>query len=140
MTLNLFSEPQIEQELLALALGLLGDSADLSPVEQALVANIAPAGELVMVARYRADILKGGDPLGTLFCLLRSAADRKRRGQEFTPPVIAGRIGMSSGCDRSASRRPASWLACTCTSSLAWARSLAMACNWAEAVMLASAK
>ena len=59
----------------------------------------------------RAEIRRGGDPLGEAFCALRGPARRRPLGQTFTPPtiiesMIAWAAGAGSGRPGSSTRAP----------------------------------
>lgn len=66
------------------ALGI--DLSYLTDQEQALVANAAPVQ--VDTDKLLREIRAGGDPLGEMFCTLRSSVERRAVGQTFTPPEI----------------------------------------------------
>jgi hypothetical protein len=76
-----------ERELASLAAALIGDAAQLSGPERKLVGD-PPWIEERVVAQARAQILAGQDPLGTRFCTLRSAEQRRRQGATYTPTAI----------------------------------------------------
>lgn len=80
--------PQPQPELLSVALTLLGRGCDLSTTEAAAVAGIKPCADKGLAERFRIAIAQGNDPLGDCFCELRSAEDRRRHGQTFTPTGI----------------------------------------------------
>jgi hypothetical protein len=80
--------PRSENELASIAIALgARDSGVLSEAEERLVQRatlVAPA----CLARFRAAIGRGEDPLGEAFCGLRSAVQRRPRGATYTPPGI----------------------------------------------------
>ena len=76
-----------EHQLASLAAALIGDPARLFAPELELVARASRVDARV-VARVRAEIMAGQDPLGTRFCSLRSAEQRRRRGATYTPAPI----------------------------------------------------
>jgi len=76
-----------ERRLASLAAALIGDAAALSLAETKLLARAHPLDAHV-VAEARARILAGEDPLGTEFCTLRSAEQRRQRGATYTPTSI----------------------------------------------------
>jgi adenine-specific DNA-methyltransferase len=76
-----------ERELASLAAALIGDTAQLSGPELELVVD-PPWIEDRVAAQARAQILAGQDPLGTRFCALRSAEQRRRHGATYTPAAI----------------------------------------------------
>jgi hypothetical protein len=77
-----------EQDLLALAVALgAREAPGWSDAEEALASQVTPASPAI-AAEVREAILGGGDPLGDMFCSLRPAPERRRRGATFTPPGI----------------------------------------------------
>jgi hypothetical protein len=80
-----------ERRLVSLAAALIGHSAGLSAVESKLVARAHPV-DSHLVAHARAQILAGQDLLGTEFCSLRSAKQRRRYGATYTPASIVDAI------------------------------------------------
>lgn len=82
----------------ALALGA-ADVDGWSPAEAALAAAAGDArtapGEL---ARIRAGIAEGRDPLGEAFCALRDAERRRPDGATYTPSaIVAAMVGWAGG-------------------------------------------
>lgn len=79
-----------ESELVALCLALIGGTKGLSPVEYALIDRtvshvLAPD----LVETTRRTIIKGHDPLGEAFELVRSALARRSTGAVYTPvPIV----------------------------------------------------
>ena len=63
------------------ALGV--DCARVTDSERAQVVEAIPFE--VETQRLRQKILAGDDPLGEMFCALRSSSDRRTAGQTFTP-------------------------------------------------------
>jgi adenine-specific DNA-methyltransferase len=77
-----------ERRLVSLAAALIGDSAGLSSAERKLVARAHPI-DAHHITRARARILAGQDLLGTEFCSLRSAQQRRQYGATYTPmPIV----------------------------------------------------
>jgi len=77
-----------ERDLVALSLGLGAHRVGgFSPEELALTASVTPAtGPLV--ERVRAEILRGKDPLGDMFCSARTSSARRPQGAVYTPLLI----------------------------------------------------
>src|SRR5262252_1424979 len=84
-------EPEImnagERRLVSLAATLIDDTAGLTIPETKLVACVHPV-DSHLIAHTRAEILAGKDLLGTEFCSLRSAEQRRQHGATYTPPPI----------------------------------------------------
>src|SRR5262252_5457583 len=84
-------EPEImnagERRLVSLAATLIDDTAGLTIPETKLVACVHPV-DSYLIAHTRAEILAGKDLLGTEFCSLRSAKQRRQHGATYTPPPI----------------------------------------------------
>lgn len=76
-----------ERCLAALAAALIDETSPLSAAERELV-PAAPDVDGGLVAETRAQILAGHDPLGTVFCSIRSAERRRDRGATYTPAPI----------------------------------------------------
>jgi adenine-specific DNA-methyltransferase len=77
-----------EHRLVSLAAALIGDSAALFIAERKLVARAQPI-DAHHIARARAQILTGQDLLGSEFCSLRSAQQRRQYGATYTPmPIV----------------------------------------------------
>jgi hypothetical protein len=76
-----------ERDLVSLATALIDDTVGLSAAEVELVACAQPV-DSDLVARTRAQILAGEDVLGTIFCSLRSAKQRRQHGATYTPTAI----------------------------------------------------
>lgn len=80
---------------LATALGA-EDIGGLTPAELALT-NAAPEPASALVRRVRSLIRAGNDPLGEMYCAIRSPEDRRPLGQTYTPPeIIASMVGWAS--------------------------------------------
>jgi hypothetical protein len=77
-----------EGRLVSLAAALIGDSAKLSSAENALVDRAPRPVDPPLTARAREQILAGHDFLGTEFCSLRSASQRRQCGATYTPAQI----------------------------------------------------
>lgn len=72
----------------AIALGA-GDVPGLSGAEQRLVKSLTPiAPRASMLRELRAGIKDGLDPLGSEFCRVVPAVERRDKGATFTPPQI----------------------------------------------------
>src|SRR5215468_5165468 len=84
-------EPEImnagERRLVSFVAAFVGDAAKLSDAEIKLIAHAHPV-DSHLIAHARAEILAGKDLLGTEFCSLRSAKQRRQRGAIYTPPPI----------------------------------------------------
>jgi len=77
-----------ERDLVAIALALGAREVDgWSPEEDHLALGIEPADEKTADG-YLEQIRAGEDPLGALFCELRSAVQRRANGATFTPRSI----------------------------------------------------
>jgi adenine-specific DNA-methyltransferase len=76
-----------EHRLVSLAAALIGNAAGLSSSETRLVERAHPI-DPHLIADARARILAGADLLGTEFCALRSAEQRRQRGATYTPTLI----------------------------------------------------
>jgi adenine-specific DNA-methyltransferase len=77
---------------LALDLGAASVGGRLAADERALIAEAMrePASEPAIVEVARTHIAAGRDPLGDVFCILRTPLERRSEGQFFTPPEIVG--------------------------------------------------
>ena len=85
---------QTEQDLAALCLALIGDQQILSPAERKLV-TVLQKGllEPFDVEATSAAILRGADPLGDAFSLIRSTRTRRDSGAVYTPhPIVHSMI------------------------------------------------
>jgi adenine-specific DNA-methyltransferase len=77
-----------EPELAAVAAALgAAQSPSLTTAERALIANPVPVPAAV-VASMREQIAAGNDPLGDVFCTLRSSVERRPSGATYTPLQI----------------------------------------------------
>ena len=86
-----------ERQLAALAAALMTDVSGLSAPELKLVAA-APDVDARLIAETRAQIIAGQDPLGTTFCSLRSAEQRRQRGATYTPaPIVDAMVAWADG-------------------------------------------
>jgi hypothetical protein len=86
-----------EKALLATAKALV-KGLRLTPAEQKVLRNL-PSVSAGLVRAVHDDILAGGDPLGEAFSNIRSADDRRCRGQTFTPPAIVQCMVASAVAD-----------------------------------------
>ena len=77
---------------IALAMGAAGAGGSLSAAERNLAdaAAVLPRVLPGEVARVRAAIRAGEDPLGEAFCKLRDAATRRADGAVYTPGQLVG--------------------------------------------------
>jgi methylase of polypeptide subunit release factors len=76
-----------ERELAALAAAFIDKAAKLSAAERKLIFR-SPQVSRARIAEIRAAIEAGGDPLGELFCQLRSSEVRRDMGAVYTPAAI----------------------------------------------------
>jgi hypothetical protein len=84
-----------EHRLISLAAALIGDSAPLSAAERRLAASADPV-DSGMIADTQLQIRAGRDPLGTEFCRVRSAGERRQRGATYTPaPVVDAMVAWA---------------------------------------------
>jgi hypothetical protein len=75
-------------ELLSVTRAFIGKTS-LSTPEQHILKGIAPCKDAVLLETIRRDLLQGNDPLGTVYCQLKGALERRPGGQTFTPrPVV----------------------------------------------------
>lgn len=89
------AEQSSAEAMLAALAGAIG-AETVSPVsaqEASLLAD-PPAVPGGLIAATLSQIRGGGDPLGEMFCALRSPAQRRRHGAVYTPPAIV-RIMLS---------------------------------------------
>lgn len=78
-----------EQQLIGLAAALgAADVPELSPPEQTLLAEAKTIDETLVRSTMRAITHDSTDPLGDMFCALRSPEERRPRGATYTPDVI----------------------------------------------------
>jgi hypothetical protein len=93
-----------ERELVALAMALgAAEVAGWSRAEEQLVRRARGAPDATLARDVSGRIASGEDPLGDLFCELRSVADRRPTGATYTPlPVIRAMMDWAeeSGCPR----------------------------------------
>ena len=84
-------------DLAALAFALAGPEASFSEAERSLVpADPTPRPE--RLGQLREAIQRGGDPLGSAFCRLRSPEARRRQGAVYTPrPIVDAMVAWSAG-------------------------------------------
>jgi len=84
-----------ERRLVSLAATLIDDTAGLTIPETKLVACVHPV-DSHLIAHTRAEILAGKDLLGTEFCSLRSAEQRRQRGATYTPlPIVDAMVAWA---------------------------------------------
>jgi hypothetical protein len=76
-----------ERRLVSLAAALIGSRGALSTAESKLLECAQPLDSR-LVAHTRRQIRSGEDVLGSMFCSLRSARERRRRGATYTPAPI----------------------------------------------------
>ena len=89
--------PNTEKRLAALAVALgARDVAGWSAEEERLAAEL-PSPKLRQVRAARKLIRSGRDPLGTVFCRLRSAERRRAQGATFTPrPIVEAMLACAA--------------------------------------------
>jgi hypothetical protein len=81
-----------ERRLISLAAALIGNSSILAGAERELVAS-AHFVDAKVIAEARSQIRAGHDLLGTGFCRLRSARERRQHGATYTPaPIVDAMI------------------------------------------------
>ena len=86
-----------ERRLAALAAALIADTAALAAAERKLVARAGDV-DAGLVTEIRAQILAGHDPLGTTFCSLRAAEQRRDLGATYTPaPIVDAMVAWAAG-------------------------------------------
>ncbi len=90
---------QSEQELVALCLALIGGQGGLSAAERKLSKTVPTSVFKPQdVDAIRKAISRGSDPLGEIFSLIRSAADRRSVGAIYTPaPIVRSMITWLAG-------------------------------------------
>lgn len=76
-----------ERQLAALAAALITDKTRLTPSERKLIARAPNIGSSSLIDTLK-KIRAGSDPLGEMFCMLRSAEDRRELGAIYTPASI----------------------------------------------------
>lgn len=86
--LNIATEQTLAR--LAIDLGAATVGGRLAVDEQALIAEAMrePMSDAALLAKTREKVLAGGDPLGDVFSILRTPAERRADGQFWTPPEI----------------------------------------------------
>jgi hypothetical protein len=78
-----------EPELIAVALALVGESAELSPAERRIAARYKRRRPSpLLLAATKAAITRGEDLLGNALIALRPAAVRRKAGAVYTPAII----------------------------------------------------
>lgn len=83
-------------ELLSVARALIGP-APVTNVERAVLKGISVSTDRVLLTGLAEDIQRGGDPLGTAYCRLKGAEERRPSGQTFTPDaVVRGMIAWAA--------------------------------------------
>lgn len=73
-------------ELAAVAYALIGNDVSLTPKEAKLIPKKRAPAKLV--EETRAEIIKGNDPLGEAFCVIRSPLARRKQGATYTPAMV----------------------------------------------------
>lgn len=76
-----------EKQLAGVAAALIGATAVLPRSEARLIDSDESASP-ELVEMFRQGIAAGGDPLGDVFCTLRSPEQRRADGATYTPPTI----------------------------------------------------
>lgn len=77
-----------ESSLIGLALALGARSVEGWHPEEVKIAKSASGVSSAMEARTRAEIKSGADPLGDIFCALRTPVERREAGATYTPKLI----------------------------------------------------
>lgn len=86
-----------ERELVALAAAFIDKAAKLHAAERKLISH-SPKAARSLVAKTRKAILAGNDPLGELFCQVRSPELRRDIGAIYTPaPIVDAMLTWASG-------------------------------------------
>jgi adenine-specific DNA-methyltransferase len=86
-----------ERGLVSLAAAMIGDTAGMSRAESKLLKSVQLVDSRLL-ADTRNRILSGEDVLGTTFCSLRSAKQRRRHGATYTPaPIVDAMLGWACG-------------------------------------------
>lgn len=95
---HILSEPS----LAALAASLIGDDVSLTAAESAFLPDgHRPTGVQSTVIRQA--IIRGGDPLGEMFCKVRSPKIRRAQGAVYTPlPIIDAMVDWAAAQDKPA--------------------------------------
>lgn len=90
---------QTERELIALCLALIDGKAGLSAAERNLAKTThATTVKPCAVETVRKSILRGADPLGDAFSLIRSAQERRGAGAVYTPhPIVRSMMTWLAG-------------------------------------------
>lgn len=90
-----------ETQLAGIAAALIGTDAPLLHSEERLV-DRSEAASPELVEMFRRGIAAGGDPLGDVFCALRSPERRREDGATYTPPaIVASMIAWAQGQTKS---------------------------------------
>jgi SAM-dependent methyltransferase len=83
----------------------LVDADSVTPRERELLHATTTTAPAQLVGAVRTAVRAGHDPLGDAYCAVRCAADRRERGQTFTPgAVIAGMYGWAGRQGRAPAR------------------------------------
>lgn len=77
-----------ETALLAVAMSLGAESVPTWSQEEIKIARHLPMPPEALVREVRRSIKNGADPLGTIFCRLRSSEERRKLGAVYTPEPI----------------------------------------------------
>ncbi|MFQ5783490.1 MAG: Eco57I restriction-modification methylase domain-containing protein [Alphaproteobacteria bacterium] len=87
-----------EDKLLSLALSLGARTVEgWSRAELDRVRHLDPLRDGALVQRARNEMRAGGDPLGEMFCSLRSPAVRRFRGATYTPkPIVESMLSWAA--------------------------------------------
>lgn len=87
---------QTECDLIALALALLPERPVLTFAERAATKGVKRLADQAIIAKTRADIIAGHDPLGDAFARIRPSAVRRQDGATYTPaPIIHSMISWA---------------------------------------------
>lgn len=83
-------------DLLSIVVSLVNCAA-VTDTERAVRNGIGGSTDRALLTKLIDDIRRGGDPLGTTYCQLKSAAERRPSGQTFTPDaVVRGMIAWAA--------------------------------------------
>ena len=86
-----------EPELAALSCALAGPDAPVTAAELAIGPR-DPAPDPGRLEQIRRAIARGGDPLGSAFCRLRSPQVRRKQGAIYTPrPIVDAMVAWAAG-------------------------------------------
>ena len=108
LSLNLprtMSLPQSEMELAGVCVALIAGQSDIPASERHLAGEGAISEEILSMAGViRKGIVKGSDPLGDAFTVLRSPSERRPAGAVYTPALIVNSMIAWLKCEGSPGR------------------------------------